>query len=244
MWIAGVDGCPAGWVAVFARHDGTEPARVRVIASIVEVLEARESPAVVAVDMPIGLTDRTQGPGRVPEQHVRGILGRRQSSVFSMPSRAAVYAPDFARACALARASSQPAKAVSVQGFNLFPKVRELDLLLRSRPALAARVYEVHPEVAFWSMNGERALGLAKKVRNRPSAPGLALRRELLIKAGLDANLVQSAPPGGAAPDDFLDALAALVVARAIAQGRARPFPDPPDRDPHGLPIAIWTTRS
>ncbi|WP_410175696.1 DUF429 domain-containing protein, partial [Limnoraphis robusta] len=47
-------------------------------------------------------------------------------------------------------------------------------------------------------------------------------------------------PPRGAGPDDLLDALACLVVARRLAQGTARPFPDPPDRDAHGLAIAIW----
>jgi hypothetical protein len=30
-------------------------------------------------------------------------------------------------------------------------------------------------------------------------------------------------------------------VAREIARGNGRPFPDPPATDPHGLPIAVWT---
>jgi len=33
--------------------------------------------------------------------------------------------------------------------------------------------------------------------------------------------------------------LACLVVARHIALGQGRPFPDPPGCDAHGLPIAI-----
>jgi hypothetical protein len=37
-----------------------------------------------------------------------------------------------------------------------------------------------------------------------------------------------------------LDALAALVVARDLAEGRARPLPDPPGSDDEGLPIVIW----
>jgi len=55
---------------------------------------------------------------------------------------------------------------------------------------------------------------------------------------------VSAAPPRGAKIDDLLDALAALVVARAIAQGRARSFPEPPERDAHGIPVAIWTLRA
>jgi predicted RNase H-like nuclease len=38
-----------------------------------------------------------------------------------------------------------------------------------------------------------------------------------------------------------LDALACAAVARRIAAGVARPFPDPPERDAFGLPMAIWT---
>lgn len=242
-WLAGVDGCPGGWIAAFARTDGRGAARIRVVRAIREVVDAPEAPAVVAVDMPVGLTDRTVGPGRPPEQLVRPLLGARQSSVFSIPSRAAVHAADHRAACAAARATSDPPRAVSIQGFRLFPKIRELDALLRERPDLAGRVFEVHPELAFWSMNGEAALPEPKTVKGSPHGPGLALRRTLLVGAGLPEAAVVADPPRGAAADDLLDALAGLVVALKIAQGRGRPFPDPPGRDAHGLPVAIWTFR-
>ena len=38
----------------------------------------------------------------------------------------------------------------------------------------------------------------------------------------------------------ILDALACAAIARRIAANRAQPFPDPPERDRFGLPIAIW----
>ena len=113
-WVAGVDGCPAGWIAAFARTDDAEGVRIRVVPTLAEVVDAPEAPAVVAVDMPIGLTERTEGPGRAPEQAVRPLLGGRQSSVFSMPSRAAVFAGDYGEACAIARATSDPPRAVSI----------------------------------------------------------------------------------------------------------------------------------
>jgi predicted RNase H-like nuclease len=49
--------------------------------------------------------------------------------------------------------------------------------------------------------------------------------------------------PCGAAQDDLLDALAGLTVALDIARGGGQSFPDPPGRDAHGLPVAIWTLR-
>lgn len=244
MWVAGVDGCAAGWIAALARPDGAEPPRLCIAPDFGAVLDGPERPVVVAVDIPIGLPDRIVGPGRTPERLVRPLLGDRQSSVFSIPSRRAVEAPDYGAACRIAAETSEPCRKVSKQGFMIFPKIREVDALLRGRPGLAGRIHESHPEVAFWSMNGERALALPKKRKGRPHEPGLALRRQLLVGAGLPRALVETAPPRGAAPDDLLDALAGLVVALKIAEGRGRPFPDPPERDACNLPVAIWTFRN
>lgn len=243
-WVAGVDGCRAGWVAAFARTDRAEAPRLRTTASVREIVDAPERPAVVAIDMPLGLPERIDGPGRLPEQQVRGLLGGRQSSVFSIPARRAVFAETYAEACRIAAAASSPPRKVSRQGFMLFPKIRELDLLLRARPELVERIYEVHPEVAFWSMNGGCSLDEPKKVKGRPYGPGLALRRRLLLRAGLPEDLVGREAPPGAAPDDVLDALAGLVVALKIAQGQGRSFPESPERDAHGLPVAIWIFRT
>jgi threonine dehydratase/predicted RNase H-like nuclease len=243
-WIAGVDGCREGWIAVFMRVDGSEPPRCRIVRHLADVVDGAEAPAIVAVDIPIGLPDRIEGPGRIAEQAVRNLLGERQSSVFSIPARAAVYESTYAASCALALTTSTPPRKVSKQGFMIFPKIREVDALLRARPDLASRVFEVHPEVAFWSLNGQHPLAQPKKVSGRPSESGLQLRRRLLRAAGLPQALVDAPAPGGAGADDYIDALAALVVAREIEGKRGRSFPEPPDRDSYGLPVAIWTLRS
>jgi predicted RNase H-like nuclease len=238
-WLAGVDGCRTGWVVAFVRPAGGE-ARVRVVSHFTGVLAAPEAPAVVAVDIPIGLPERTGPGGRAAESAVRPLIGARQSSVFSVPSRAALAALDYGEACRIALATSQPPRKVSKQLFMLAPKIREVDACLRGEPSAAARVFEVHPELAFWRLNGERALAEPKKVKGRCHEAGLALRRRLLIDAGLPAALVSGAPPAGAGADDLLDALACAVIARRIHAGVARPFPDPYERDAFGLPMAIW----
>jgi threonine dehydratase len=243
VWVAGVDGCPAGWIAVLMRRDDPLVHLVRVVPRFTDIVDGTEQPAFLAVDMPIGLPDRTEGSGRLPEKLVRPLLGARQSSVFAIPSRAAVHAQSYGDACAIAASTSDPPRKVSRQGFNIFPKILELDALLRRRPELAPRLYEVHPEVAFWSLNGESPLAEPKKVKSRPYEPGLALRRDLLRRAGLPAALIDARPPRGAAADDLLDALAGLTVALDIATGGGRSFPEPPGRDAHGLPVAIWTLR-
>jgi predicted RNase H-like nuclease len=233
--LAGVDGCPGGWIAAFARGDEV---RLEVVPRFADVLA--NHPAVIAVDMPIGLPERTGLGGRAAENAVRPLLGARQSSVFSVPSRAAIYTATYAEACAVALATSDPQRKMSKQLFNIAPKIREVDAALRADASLVPHVFEVHPEVAFWRMNGGRALDQPKKVKSRCHERGLALRRSLLVGAGSPADVVNATPPKGAGPDDLLDALACAAVARRLRDGIARPFPDPPERDSYGLPMAIW----
>ena len=238
-WLAGVDGCTGGWIVAFVRAAGDE-VRIGIVPRFADVLAAPEEPAIVAVDMPIGLPERVGSGGRAAENAVRPLLGARQSSVFSVPSRAAIYATDYGDACRIAAATSEPPRKVSKQLFNIGPKIREVDECLRADAVMAQRVFEVHPELAFWRLNGGRALTEPKKVKSRPHEPGLALRRNLLTAAGLPAEVVTAKAPKGAAADDLLDALACAAIARRIDAGLAQPFPDPPPRDAFGLPMAIW----
>ncbi|ARP98980.1 DUF429 domain-containing protein [Pseudorhodoplanes sinuspersici] len=240
VWLVGLDGCRAGWAAAFVRPAGDE-IRVRIMPRFADIIEAPERPAVVAVDMPIGLPERTGIGGRAAENAIRPLLGARQSSVFSVPSRSALAASDYRKACGIALATSDPPRKISKQLFMIAPKIREVDACLRDDAALAARVFEVHPEAAFWRLNGERALTEPKKIKGTVYGPGLRLRRELLIMAGLPRDIVEAAPPEGAAADDLLDALACAMIARRLHAGIARPFPDPPPCDAYGLPMAIWT---
>lgn len=239
-WIAGVDGCKAGWIAAILDLSGSGPPTLRVVPRLADLLADGPGPTLITVDMPIGLPDRLDGSGRGPEQQVRPLLGQRQSSVFSIPARAAVEALDYREACRLALATSQPPRKVSKQGFHLFPRIREIDLMLRMDAALRERIVEVHPELAFATMRGE-PLTHPKKIKGAINPAGMAERQALLLAQGIPPDLMRERPPKGAAADDALDALAALVVARHILAGRGRPFPDPPGRDSHGLPIAIWT---
>src|SRR4051794_25771104 len=190
-WLAGVDGCTGGWIAAFVRSEGGET-RVRIVPRFADVLSAREEPEIVAVDMPIGLLERVGIGGRAAENCVRPLLGARQSSVFSVPSRAAIYAADYGEACGIAATTSDPPRKVSKQLFNISPKIREVDEWLRGNADASGRAFEVHPELAFWRLNGGRALTEPKKVLSRPYEPGLARRRDLLIAAGLPGETVNA----------------------------------------------------
>ena len=236
-WIAGLDGCRGAWAGALIDLDNLDHYRCALFPKVADLLDAPERPLVIGIDVPIGLPDRILGGGRSADRAARARLGSARSSVFPMPPRAAVYAPDYEAAKAASRAGSAPPFAPSIQGFNIFRYVRAVDTLLRERPKARDRLYEVHPEVAFHALNGDRPLGLPKKGRNAPA--GLALRRSLLAAAGLPGPLIAGRVKG-IPEDDHLDALAALVVARDILDGCAVPLPEVPERDAHGLPVVIW----
>ena len=239
-WIAGVDGCPAGWLVVLRRLDDPARCNALILKTFLDVLALPEAPRIIAIDMPIGLPDRFGLGGRPCDLEARANLGQRQSAVFAVPSRSAVMETDYRRACAAALATSDPPRMVAKQTFNLFPKIREIDALMS--PALQERVVECHPELAFWALNGERPLDLPKKVKSRPFTDGLALRRELLARAGYERQWLAASPfrVSQAGPDDLLDAAACSWTAARIARGEARRFPADPPLDRRGLRMEIW----
>lgn len=244
---AGIDGCRGGWI--LARWDGGARLHLSRIASIAELFDAPDPPLQAAIDIPIGLPARVGLGGRPPEQALRPKLGERQSAVFSVPSRAAVMAglgpgddgERYRAACATARVTSDPPRAVSRQCFGLFPKIGEVDRLLRNRPELIPRLVECHPEAAFWVMNGERPLEEPKKVKNRPHPPGLELRRTLLGGFKIPQTILteHTSRALGAGLDDLLDACACAVTAKRVLDGNALRFPPVPGYDDMGLPVVI-----
>src|ERR671933_179066 len=128
------------WIAGVVRQ-AVEDLRLRVMPRFADVANAPEAPSIIAVDVPIGLPERVGPSGRGPEAAVRPLLGARQSSVFSVPSRAAVYAQSFGEACQIALATSGPPRKISKQLFMIAPKIREVDEVLRKDGTLAANVY-------------------------------------------------------------------------------------------------------
>jgi predicted RNase H-like nuclease len=231
MWIAGADGCRAGWVVVL--HDAESGTlRLRVVSSGRALLSLAETPAALGVDLPMGLPERAEHGGRACDRAARRLLGRpRASSVFAPPVRAVLDAESYDEAQAANRRSSPEGIGLSIQAYHLVKKIRALDGLLT--PPRQAFVREVHPEVSFAAMNGGTGLAASKK-----TPEGRARRRTLLVDAGLDP---PEETPSGAAPDDLLDACASCWTAARIARGTARRFPETaPPTDARGLRMEIW----
>ena len=178
--------------------------------------------------MPIGFVDVPRPP-RACEAEARKLLPGKASSVFPTPCRPALACQTHAEANATSR---KLGIGINQQTFHLFPKMREVDELLRARPRLKRIVYEAHPELAFARMNGGKPV-LSKK--RQPE--GYAERRRLLAKHGFKVK-VDRLP--GAARDDILDAIAVCRTATLIADGKATRLGPARERDSCGLPMNIW----
>src|SRR5260370_23745998 len=127
MLVAGVDGCQAGGLVVL-RELGSDGVVARVLESFALVARLPECPAIVAVDIPIGLLEHAEPGGRECDRQARVLLGwPRRNSVFSPPVRSALFCSTFEQACVTNAMSSPIQSRISRQCFALFPKLCEVD---------------------------------------------------------------------------------------------------------------------
>jgi predicted RNase H-like nuclease len=208
MLTLGVDAARGGWIAVVL-VDG------RFTDAVLErrfpgVIERFPEATVFGVDVPIGLPKT--GLRRRADVEVRAVVGARRSSVFFTPSRAALEAPTYTEARAVA-------PSTSAQGWALRTAILDVDRIDDER------VREVHPEVSFAVLAG-RPLAFAKRTWNGQHERLALLRAAgVEIPARLDAGLVPV--------DDVLDAAVVAWTATRIARGEHVTFPrDPAPGEP------------
>jgi predicted RNase H-like nuclease len=221
--VAGADGCRAGWV--ICRREANGSLHISVVKTLAEACEGL---SILAVDMPIGFVDVPR-PGRACEGEARALLPGKASSVFPTPCRPALACTTHAEANAT---SKKLGVGINQQTFHLFPKMREVDELLRSNRKLKRVIHEAHPELAFARMNGGKPV-LSKK--RQPE--GYAERLKLLANHGFRTTVERLS---GAARDDILDAIAVCRTATLIAAGEAARLGPAQARDRCGLPMNIW----
>ena len=206
--VVGVDGCPGGWVCFEVDLQSRRTA-VQVFRSFTELISASPGPKLIAIDIPIGIP--TTG-ARACDIVARKLLGKpRSSSVFPAPVRATFSAATYQEACALS--FEVQGKKLSRQAFEIISKIREVDDLMT--PELQTRVFEVHPEMSFWAINGKQPLKHAKlNKEGREERLRLLLPHYPTIKthlAELDGARV--------AEHDLLDAIVAAWTAECVAKG-------------------------
>lgn len=228
-WIGGVDGCKSGWI-VALRRIGDSAVTLRLLPKIADVVTLAEKPAMLAIDMPMGLAEIALRGGRDCEKAARKLLRGKASSVFSIPRRAVLFAETHKEASAINRAAGDGV-GISIQAFHLLPKLRELDDFIT--PVRQRRLVEAHPELAFALMNGG-----APVLSRKRTAQGRRERIALLKRHGIELPPLNDLPRG-VAIDDALDAIALTRSAERLYRGEAVRLPGERQRDARGLLMEI-----
>ena len=231
----GVDGCKGGWFAVDIAAGGDWA--IGIFTDIKSLWQqVYQSTSLMLIDVPIGLP--AQHP-RSCDVAARKVLRKRAASVFPVPCRKALQAPDYKSASNIN--FQETGKNISVQSWNISSRINEVDAFLSVTPEARERTRESHPEVCFWALNGGCPMQFNKK-----TAEGYRERTYLLQNLHpLSEGLVKSAGEKyrrkDVARDDILDALVLALTALSPPESIVT-FPANPPLDDRQLAMEIVYT--
>ena len=242
----GIDGCRGGWF--YFAVDREDSVRFGVISGFEEVAQFLDAARLVLVDIPIGLPSATI-PNRLCDTQARRAIQPRGSSVFPAPARSAIEMPDYRQGSAENQRCL--GRKLSTQSWAISRKIHEVDEFMRAQRPPTVR--EMHPEVAFWALNGRQPLEHGKKFLE-----GERERLEVLAEIGHDGDgfaydnegprhfhlasdsfdeARQAFLKKDVASDDIIDAMVGAVTARYSP--RLATLPESPLRDDLGLPMEM-----
>lgn len=228
--VAGVDGCPFGWIAA-VRTPATGEMSVAIADSFSALLGGPlASAALIVVDMPIGLPDL---PGRACEREARHAIGPRRSSVFSSPLRGMLAFETYEDANTYGKAHGA---GLSKQAWAITRKIREIDALLTAD--LQARVVEGHPELAFTRLGGAPCGHPKRKIDGQLERLERLAANDIDARALLRSARVRHPFKRTFADDDLIDACALSLTAEGLQMNKAWRMGDGA-RDARGLLMEI-----
>lgn len=232
MKTAGIDGCKLGWILI----SFTETEEKYQILETKEALkEAMTSYDRIFIDMPIGLEDVDYT--RECDALLRKQLGSEySSSVFSPPIRPALYAPSYVEANMISFEYNE--KKLSLQAWNITPKIRMVDELLRENPEFKEKVFESHPEYLYQKLNG----GMIYQKKNLKK--GIRHRLELIeehepIADDFFRDIKEEWRRSEVGEDDIVDAMVLALYAKRSETDGIRSIPEEIEFDSEGLPKAV-----
>jgi predicted RNase H-like nuclease len=210
--------CPGGWLVASAKlHAATfSPEEPRVLSKFSEVFEERPLFEVIALNAPVGYPD-TPEEERDCDVIARRLLGRRSMTVKRTPTRGTVET-------GLVRLDEH------LDAITLVLLGRYCEVNVEMLPYRQRTVYEAHPELSFYVINGDKPL-----VRSKKTDEGIAERRVLLEKRIPGVRRVLDAQLRGVPTSHLYDIAALLWTARRIAAKAANRIPEDPEWDSEGL---------
>ncbi|MCU1490033.1 MAG: hypothetical protein JWM85_1438 [Acidimicrobiaceae bacterium] len=221
--VAGMTPCGPGWLVASAKLHGATfaPEEPRVLAAFADVFDERPAFSIVALNAPVGYGVETEIGGRSCDRAARALLGRRGSTVHNAPTRAPMDDG--------VEITDDRLDAISAQ---LLPRYREV--AAEMAPYRQRTVYEAHPELSFYQLNGDVPLRWSKR-----SEYGREERRDLLQAKIPGIDRIVDAELRGVRPAHLLDVAACLWTARRIAARAGTRIPLDPEWDGQGLRMEI-----
>ena len=162
IWLAGVDGCRAGWIVAFVRPDrrrGAHPRRCRTFPTSLTARRntRRSSPSTCrsACRSAPAMADAR------PRMRSGRCSARGNPRCFRCRRARRCRRTDYREACEIALATSDPPRKISKQLFMIAPKIREVDACLARRRG-AGRARARSPSgtgvlAAQWRAGADRA---------------------------------------------------------------------------------------
>jgi predicted RNase H-like nuclease len=215
-------------VVVSAKLQGIHlsPNEPELLSSLAEVLDARPQYQVLALHAPVGLLSVAESGGRRCDQDARALLGPDHAgSISSPPTWSALEATTYDQAATLSG-------GLDAATWSRIDRLREIQREMA--PYRQRFVYEVHAELTYFQLNGERPLKFPKRT-NR----GRDERRALLEARMPDIHRVLDTPLPGVRPWHLLDGSASLWTSRRIIARSAARLPESPEWDDRGLRMEI-----
>lgn len=231
MKYIGIDGCKSGWF--YVGLDENDKFSFGVISDISEIKNEINNAEQALIDIPIGLRE-TDTNERLCDLEARKVLGPRRSSVFPPPSRLALEFDDYNQASQINFQCT--GRRLSKQSFAIMKKINEVDEFIRNFE-MQNKIREMHPEICFWALNGNRPMEYNKK-----KVEGIK-ERTLLLKQLYDRTeeLISDAKKNflrkDLSTDDIIDALVGVIslkFSKKLSQ-----LPKVPEVDDKGLKMEI-----
>lgn len=189
----------------------------------------------IFIDMPMGLEDEVYT--RECDALLRKKLGAEYApSVFSPPIRPALHAPSYVEANM--QSFEYTEKKLTIQSWNITPKIKILDEFLTSDPDLRDKVFESHPELLFMNLNR------GKIFQKKNTKKGLRHRLDLIkvhepIAADFFRDIKEEFRRNEVEEDDIVDAMVLALAANLSVEKGIKTLPENPPVDSSGLKMAI-----
>lgn len=199
------------------------PEEPQVANTFLEVLDYKPAFQVVALFSPVGLLDSPDIRGRTCDREARALLRHpRSSAVVPAPARAALACDSYAEA---REANGGRLSAVAWHTLR-----RTIEVHKQMAPYWQRTVFEVHPELSFFQLNGDASVRYSKHRQ-----AGQVERRALLEGRLPGVERIIDHRIRGVSRAHFLDAAACLWTARRIIARGVVHVPEDPEWDSEGL---------